>query len=244
MERGQQFPEDDFDEYGEFDDTFEDLDIPSDEDLDALEREMLQTGALKKEDVKPEGPKHVRINPESFDVDAHIEKLPRPREADASLNSWIAGEPELDDDETEAEKYPNNEQYKWPSEYIRQVMPRDTGLQARLDLHNHLERSGLVDRTNPDMPMVTLRRVGRPRVGVTNASYIPSWGNTVRGEPPTAESVAKSGYGWSKRSRETDNSIGLYEWQVPLEHILGSGMTSEGEVFAVHHPSTKVNRIV
>jgi hypothetical protein len=235
MERGQQF--DEYDDDGAFDDTFEDLDIPTDDELDFFEKEMLQTGALKKDDVSKVYPP---LNPESFDLNRHISKLPQPRQAEDSLQGWITGDPMLDveDDET---NYPNNEQYQWPSGYISQVMPRDTGMQARLDLHNHLEKHGLVDRTNPAMPTVRLRRVGKPNVGVTNASYIPNWG--TRSSANTAE-LEKSGYGKGRRSREEGGDIGLYEWDVPLEHVLGSGMTAEGEVFAVHHPSTKINRVI
>lgn len=235
MERGQQFSEDDFDDDGAFDDTFEDLDIPTDDELDALEREMLQTGALKKEDAKKEYPP---LNPESFNLNKHMSKLPQPTAAETSLEGWVIGDA-LQDGEDE-ESFPNNENYKWPRDYIGQVMPRDSGLQARLELHNHLEKHGLVDRTNPNMPTVRLRRIGKPTVGVTNASYVPNWGahNT------DAAGLEKSGYGKGRRSREEGGDVGLYEWDAPLEHVLGSGMTAEGEVFAVHHPSTKINRVI
>jgi hypothetical protein len=238
MNRGQQFDDfGDFDEYGEFDDTFEDLEIPSDDELDSLEQELLQTGALKKDDVAKVYPP---LNPESFDLKKHVSKLPQPRSAEYSLEGWITGDPMIEDGDDET-KYPNNEQYQWPSEYISQVMPRDSGAQARLELHKHLDKHGLVDRTNPDMPTVRLRRIGKPRVGVTNASYIPNWG--TRSSADTAE-LEQSGYGKGKRSREESGDIGLYEWDAPLEHVLGSGMTAEGEVFAVHHPSTTINRVI
>jgi hypothetical protein len=228
MNRGQQF--DDYDDDGAFDDTFEDLDIPTDDELDSFENYLLQSGGLKKEDVNTVYPP---LNPDSFDLKTHVNKLPQPRKAEDSLQGWITGDPMLEDHEDET-KYPHNEQYPWPKDYVNQVMPRDTGLQARLDLHNHLEKHGLVDRTNPNMPTVKLRRVGKPTVGVTNASYLPNWGNG---------DLSNSGYGKSNESREENGEIGLYEWNAPLEHVLGSGMTVEGEVFAVHHPSTQATRL-
>jgi len=231
MKRGQQF--DDYDDDGAFDDTFEDLDIPTDDELDSFEKEMLQTGALKKDDVKKELPP---VNPESFNLKAHTSKLPSPRRADDSLEGWIMGDA-LKEGEDE-ESFPNNENFKWPKDYISQVMPRDTGLQARLDLHNHLEKNGLVDRTNPNMPTVKLRRVGKPTVGVTNASYIPDWGHNHKTD------LESTGYGKSIESREENGEVGLYEWDAPLEHVLGSGMTAEGEVFAVHHPSTRTTKLM
>jgi hypothetical protein len=242
MQKSRQF--DNHDDYDDFDDNFEfdDVDIPSDEEIDALQGDMLKKGAIKKEDVKIGDPTERKVNPESFDLDKHLSKLPDPSGAEASLDDWIMGDTsghydpddyeDSDYDGGEEKRFPNNEQYKWPKEYIGQVMKRGTGHAARMELQNHLEKNGLVDRSNPDNPTVTLRRVGMPRTGVTNASYIPDWGSK--------DDLTSTGYG---KGTTASDGLGLYEWQAPLEHVLGSGMTAEGEVFAVHHPSIKVNRI-
>lgn len=165
-----------------------------------------------------------------FNIDDYMNKFNLNQD---SLQRWTIGSLGLESNPKLITPY--NTQFKWPKEYISQTMPRQAGADSRKMIHDHLDKLGLVDRSNPEMPMVTVRRMGKPRAGVTNASYHPKWGETERS--------SWGGFGRGKNSRENSGEVGVYEWKVPLEHVIGHGHPEEYELFVVHHPSTKVNRV-
>lgn len=247
MRKGQQW-----DEYGDEDfrdDDFDFGDGPSDEELDALEKDMLKTGALSKKDVDPkpksmktvktleqQGPKHTRTE-EDFGVLSLNRRTTRGRlrkDTDAVAQShedWVRGVPSAEHPDDSA-----HDEYPWPKPFVDASMKAQRGFPAREHIQNHLLDQGLVKDVN-GVSMVTLRRVGKPSAGVTNASYLPSWGESTKSDG----SYSTGGYGTPEN--QNPETAGTWEWDVPLHHVLGHGMASEGEVFAVHHPSIEPRRI-
>ena len=249
MQRGQQW-DDEFEDEDYGDDDFEFGDEPSEEELDALEKDMLKSGDISKDEVIPKfkpikdikklehtGPHDVASSQEFTGVNSLNRTTTRGtqrKDADAVAKShqdWVKGVPSAEDpDDSEKDTYP------WPKPFIDASMKAQRGHPAREHIQKHLMDQGLV-RDVDGVNMVTLRRVGKPSVGVTNASYLPNWGENTKKDG----SYSSGGYG--QPEQQNPETAGTWEWDVPLHHILGHGMGSEGEVFAIHHPSIQPRRI-
>jgi hypothetical protein len=116
-------------------------------------------------------------------------------------------------------------QSKYPAAYLKEANHPDAGFEHRDYIQRNLHRMGFVNDDNT----VTVRRVGEPRAPFANVSILPKWGESNN-----------STYGQDSRSN-SDSSV--YEWKVPIHHVVGLGHDMEGELWVLHHPSTKITKI-
>lgn len=209
---------------------------PSDDELESLEREMA-SGKISEEGRTAKAPKVVKTMENDKEADEFgIKSLTkRPRKDNAAVaqshRDWVMGVPNPEHPEDS-----DHDTYPWPKPFVNASMKAQRGFEARENVQNHIINQGLV-KDDGGVPMVTLRRIGKPSAGVTNASYLPDWGQSQNKEGK----YSTGGYG--RPAQEDPETAGTWEWEVPLHHVIGHGMASEGEVFAVHHPSIQPRRV-
>jgi hypothetical protein len=114
---------------------------------------------------------------------------------------------------------------QYPDTYLKEANHPDEGWEHRDSLQRNLRRMGFVNHDNT----VTVRRIGAPRAPFANVSIHPKWGESNN---PT--------YGQHDRAQ---GDTGVYTWNVPLHHVVGYGHEGEGEIWVLHHPSTKITKI-